>query len=338
MRGQMKAVVNGRFLSRRVTGVERYGREVLGCLGDRLRVICPPQGRQRISGHAWEQFILPGRLHPGEVLWSPANTGPLAVARQALSLYDLSPLEHPEWFAPAFARWYRWFLPLLARRVRRLIVPSELVRKKVLHRFSLAPDRVTVAPGGVDLNRFHPGQPRPAGLPASYLLFVGSVQPRKNLGVLMQAWQQIHRRYPDTWLLAAGAEQRTFRRVALPAQVERVRFLGYVPETSLPGLYAGALALVLPSLDEGFGLPVLEAMACGAPVIATRAGALPEVVGEAGMLFDPLLPAELANTLERCLSEVGLRHRLVEKGLARAKTFSWQRSAERIWESLQTCL
>ena len=334
----MKVLVNGRFLSRQVTGVERYAQEILRCLADGMRVVRPHPGVQRAGGHAWEQFILPGHIHSGEILWSPANTGPLAVANQVLTLHDLTLLEHPEWFTPAFSLWYRLFVPRLVKRVRHLVVSSEHVRNKILLRFSLSPERVTVVSGGVDLNHFHPNHPAPRRFYARYVLFVGSLQPRKNLGVLLAAWDQIVHRFPDIWLLAAGVENHHYRQVPLSRDVKNVRFLGYVPEADLPGYYAGAMAFVIPSLDEGFGLPVLEAMACGTPVIAARTGALPEVVGKAGLFFDPVHPAQLAETLASCLSDAKLRGDLAEKGLSHVKTFSWQVSAEKLWKVLKTCL
>ena len=119
-------------------------------------------------------------------------------------------------------------------------------------------------------------------MPAQYILYVGSLQPRKNLGLLLNTWARIQNEFADTWLIIAGGMQSIFRPVSLP-QMERVRFLGYVKDENLPGLYAQASLFVLPSLDEGFGLPVLEAMACGVPVIASDASALPEVVGDAGL-------------------------------------------------------
>jgi glycosyltransferase involved in cell wall biosynthesis len=254
-----------------------------------------------------------------------------------LALHDLSWLEHPEWFAPAFSLWYHCLLPRLVRRVARIVTPSEWVRGRILRRFPVAPQKVTVAPAGVDRERFHPQLSPPGRLPARYVLFVGSLQPRKNLGILVEAWKEVARRFPDTWLLLAVVGGRNFRRAALPAEVERVGFLGYVSEAGLPGLYAGALACVLPSLVEGFGLPALEAMACGAPVIVSRAGALPEVVGEAGLFFDPTRPEELAGALRRCLDDPDLRAWLAGLGLARAEAFEWQAAARHVWDVLQSC-
>lgn len=323
-------VVNGRFLSRRVTGVERFGREILKCFGE------PPQVLTTrfhgVAGHAWEQFILPTKLPRKSVLWSPANTGPLLVREQALTIHDLSPLNHPEWFQPGFALWYRLFLPLLVKRVKVVFVPSEYVKQKVLKRFDLK--RVIVSPNGVDTSIFHPeAKQQLDGLPARYVLFVGSLQPRKNLGLLLNAWQEIAPQFPDIWLVLAGTTERVFRSVNLSVG-ERVQFLGYVPDEALPGLYAHAEWFVLPSFDEGFGLPALEAMACGTPVIVSDGGALAEVVGDAGLIFRLAEPQELAEALRRCLSDRELRMTLKEKGLCRARRFSWNTTAELIWKTL----
>ena len=333
----MSVAVNGRFLFRQMTGVERYGKEIPKRRGPELRVTRPGRQTRGPDGHAWEQLILPGRLRPGELLWSPANTGPLAVRNQVWTLHDLSPLEHPEWYAPAFARWYRFFVPLLARRVKQVVVSSEYMRQKILRRFSRLSATVTVVPGGVDHACFKPGAARPAGLPAAYVLFVGSLQPRKNLGLLLQAWKEIQARHPRTWLLVAGAPGAAFRQPAFPANIQRLGWLGYIPEADLPGLYAGALAFVHPSQEEGFGLTALEALACGAPLLAARAGALPEVAGDAALWFDPGSASQLAQGLERCLSGPALRAALAEKGLARAQAFDWDRPAKGLWEVLQRC-
>ncbi len=326
-----QVVVNGRFLARRTTGVERHGREVLRCIGSSSRL--ESTHRQGWMGHAWEQFILPGRLGAKSVLWSPANTGPLLVRNQALTIHDLSPLEHPEWFRAGFAAWYRFFLPLLVKRVRMVFVPSEYVRGKVSRRFRVA--HVTVTPNGVDHSLFCPDAIQTTvALPARYLLFVGTLEPRKNLNGLLDAWNQIKDQFKDTWLVVVGAGGRVFKPVTFPEGLERVRFLGDVDDRTLAGLYAQAALIVLPSFEEGFGLPALEAMASGAPVLASNGGALPEIVGEAGRIFSLSEPAGLTEALSDCLSSASTRLLLREKGLRRAGQFSWQRTADLIWKSL----
>lgn len=324
-------VVNGRFLGRRVTGVERYGREILRLIGSNCRVASTR--RQGWMGHAWEQFLLPMTLDQHSVLWSPANTGPLLVRDQVLTIHDLSPLEHPEWFRANFALWYRLFLPMLAKRVRRVLTPSDYVKQKVIQRFGI--QNVSITPNGVDPSVFHPGAKQTRlDLPARYVLFVGTLEPRKNLELLLQAWNEIKEEFEQTWLIIVGVNGNVFRSVHYQSPMERVCFPGYVDDETLAGLYAGATLFVLPSREEGFGLPALEAMASGTPVVVSDGGALPEVVGEAGMVFCLSDPDGLTNVLRECLSNAGLRSALKEKGLRRAGEFSWQATAETVWKSL----
>lgn len=324
-------VVNGRFLSRRITGVERHGREILRHIGNLSRLERMPQNG--LLGHAWEQFILPRRLKRESVLWSPANTGPLLVKRQALTVHDLSVLEHREWFQASFAFWYLLFVPILARRARVLFTPSEHVQRKLARRFGR--QDVVVTPNGVDVSRFRPGAKQSQyQLPARYVLFVGTLEPRKNLKALLQAWVQVHEDFQDTWLVIAGTQSKVHRTDHLPASVPHIVYLGYVEESALPGLYANAVLFVMPSLDEGFGLPALEAMACGTPVIVSNGGALPEVVCDAGLVFDLSDPDGLTQSMRQCLQDRELRLSLQEKGLAHAQDFSWKKTADLIWKTL----
>ena len=382
-------VVNGRFLARRVTGNERYGREILRCFKDGYRV--EQSHAQGMLGHLWEQFILPTKLKRDSILWSPANSGPLMIQNQALTIHDLSPLEHPEWFTRSYSAWHRLFLPKLAKRVRVIFTPSEYVKQKVMKRFGV--ENVIVMQNGVDRSVFHPTPPviarsrwssspertfrrayRDPGdeaisltgveiassgyasssfpfdrlrvtplsashprnddiFPKKYILFAGSIQPRKNLEGLMRAWRKIKDKFKDTWLVMAGESGRVFRSVKFFAD-ERIRCLNYVADEDLPGLYANAELFVLPSFDEGFGLPALEAMACGTPVIVSDGGALPETVGNAGHVFSLEEPDSLAQAIESCLGDDSLRASLIERGLARAKKFSWQNTADLIWKAL----
>jgi len=329
-----QVVVNGRFLARRITGVERYGREILRFIGDRSRL--ESTRSQGWRGHLWEQFVLPTKLSRDSLLWSPANTGPLIVRDQALTIHDLSPLEHPEWFRGNFAAWYRLFLPILARRVQIVFTPSAYVKRKVMKRFELS--HVTVTPNGVDRSLFHPGAIQTRfDPPARYVLFVGTLEPRKNLGTLLHSWNEIKDDFKETWLLITGISGNVFKTVNLSPGMERVHFLGYVDDETLAGLYANATVFVLPSQEEGFGLPALEAMASGTPVIVSDGGALPEVTGEAGMIFCLTDAGSLTKALRECLSSARLRASLREKGLERAERFSWQTTAEIVWKSFNEC-
>lgn len=331
---RLDIVVNGRFLTRRVTGVERYGQEILKHFpSGGYRIEKPASALSGFRGHIWEQFALPQKLNSKSILWSPANTGPLLASNQSLTIHDLSPLEHPEWFRGTFAMWYRLFLPMLVRRVRIVFTPSEYVKQRVMSRFGTM--NVIVTANGVDSRRFNPkARQESHNLPPCYILFVGSIEPRKNITALLQAWDAIKDFFRDTWLIVAGASGPVFQPVTFSRNIERVCFLDYVEEEALPGLYAGAMLFVLPSFDEGFGLSPLEAMASGTPVITSNGGALPEVVGNAGLIFDLTRPDTLSTMMKQCLSDLNLRQSMREKGLARAKSYSWQNTADLVWNTL----
>ncbi len=329
----MGIVVNGRFEGRRLTGVERYASEVLRCLGPDTKVIKPRQTLTGMRGHFWEQFVLPSALTKDEYLWSPANTGPLAVAAQTVTIHDLSVLDHPEWFTSSFRLWYLFLLPRLARRARSVLTVSEHSRRSIIRKLRLPEDKVTAIPDGVNLRQFHPCDPTPVRakyeLREPYILFVGSLDPRKNLERLLQAWARLGE-FKDLDLVIVGSQGNVFRPVAIPRARRHIRFLGYVPDEDLPGLYAGATFFIMPSLFEGFGLAVLEAMACGTPVITSHAGALPEVAGDAAIQVDPTSVEAMAEAMRTLLLDEGLRSALRQKGMERACKFSWERSAQEI--------
>ena len=334
-----EVVVNGRFEGRRVTGVERYASEILNCLSPQVKVAKPRQPLAGPQGHLWEQLVLPRLVRHDQLLWSPANTGPLAVSQQAVTIHDLSVLDHPEWFNPNFRLWYLLLLPRLARRVRLVLTVSEHSRRSIIKRLGVPDEKIVVSPDGVNLQRFHACDPAPVrekySLPERYVLFVGSLDPRKNVDRLLQAWIRMGE-FKDLQLVIAGSQAAIFRPVPLSASRRRTRFLGYVPDEDLPGLYSGASLFIMPSLFEGFGLTVLEAMACGVPVITSYAGGLPEVVGDAAIQIDPTSVEAMAEAMRTLLLDADLRGELKRKGLERAQQFSWERSAQAIWETLQS--
>jgi glycosyltransferase involved in cell wall biosynthesis len=337
--------VNARFYAHRPTGMQRYAMEIASRFGDLADTVRPAVPLTGMAGHFWEQVRLPPAAR-GRVLWSPNNTGPIATYRQVCTFHDLIPLDNPEWFSPRFSAWYGWLMPRLARQVAHIIAVSEFTRHRIVERFGVRPGKVTVIPNGVD-ERF---SVRPAeevaaarqtiGVPEGhYFLFVGSLEPRKNLSRLLKAWEKAHRRLPDdTWLVVAGAKGRSqvFTGVALEQLPPRVHLTGYVSDEDLPALYSGALAVVYPSLYEGFGLPPLEAMACGTPVITSSTTSLPEVTGDAAILVDPLSIDQIASAVVRMAADRGLRADLSTRGLARAASYSWERSAGATLEVIES--
>jgi glycosyltransferase involved in cell wall biosynthesis len=329
--------LNARFYAHRPTGMQRYALELARRFGEQIHPLRPARALRGAVGHAWEQLYLPSAVR-GRLLWSPNNTGPLAVPRQVCTFHDLIPLERPEWFNRRFAAWYGWLLPALANKVQHIIAVSQFTKDRIVQRLGVSPEKITVVLNGVD-ERFSPKSPeeilatrQSLGIKSpSYLLCVGSVEPRKNLRRLLEAWDQIHSSLPgEVELVVAGAKGSSlvFGDVALTSLPPRVHFTGYVSDEQLPSLYAGALGLVYPSLYEGFGLPPLEAMACGTPVVTSNNTSLPEVVGDAAILVEPEDSESIADGIRRLLSSESLRDTLRERGLARVTRITWERTAE----------
>jgi glycosyltransferase involved in cell wall biosynthesis len=317
--------INARAAVRReIGGVERLAREMAARLPrinpERYQVIRPPEALAHRAGHAWEQAALPALARGARLIYSPANLAPLASRRNVVVIHDVAALRHPEWYRPAYVRYQRELLPRLARRARLVITVSEFSKSELTD--MLGAERVAVVPNGVD-ERFTPHAQRLAHeLERPYVLAVGTLIARKNLAVLGEAATRLNDQGIE--LVHAGSGRDYMRAESLAG----IRPLGYVPEDQLPGLYAGALALAMPSLYEGFGLPCLEAMACGTPVVASNAGALPETCGPAAMLVDPHDESAFAEALTALANDDDLRAQKSAESLAHAAPFTWQRSAQ----------
>src|SRR3954452_12029652 len=317
-RAMTSAVIDGRAAVRpELGGVERWAREL--CARLPYEVLAPPPSLAHRAGHAWEQFVLPVQSARASVLLCPANLAPVAARNVVVILHDAAPLRHPEWYSGLYAAWQRRVLPLIARRARKVITVSPFSRNELL---DLLDVEAEVVYGGVDA-RFSPDV-APARRERPYVLCVASHTARKNLRALAPAAAAL--RGQGVELVVAGGHRPQF---AAESGLEGLTLLGRVPEEQLPGLYAGAEAFVLPSLYEGFGLPVLEAMASGTPVVAANTTALPDTAGGAARLADPD-PEALREALLTLLGDTAERTRLRDAGLQRAREFTWERTAREV--------
>lgn len=340
--------INGRYLTQGLTGVQRVAREIAGALdglagegrAPPLRVLAPPgAGTADLAnvptqlvgtraGQAWEQLDLPAAAN-GSMLLNLGNTAPIrAGRRQAVVIHDAGAFDTPESYSFTFRTWYRVLHRMLAWRGARIITVSEFSRGRIAHHLGIAPERIGVMPEGAEHILRTPADTavlaRHGLAPGRYALAVGTRAAHKNLDALADVAALLATR--GMVLAAVGAVDSTVFRPA-GAGAGGVA-LGRVSDAELRALYENALCLVFPSRYEGFGLPPLEAMRCGCPVIAARAGAVPEVCGDAALWFDAALRDSLPAAMLRLLDEPGLAATRRAMGLARAETFTWRRAAE----------
>jgi glycosyltransferase involved in cell wall biosynthesis len=341
---------NGRFLDQQMTGVQRYSHGMLTHLGPRLQVLRPEGPLPPVRGHLWEQFVLP-RLSGKSLLWSPGNTGPLSRANQVVTVHDASSLEHPEWFSGPFATWYRFVVPRLMRRVRKVITVSEFSKERLLAISGIPEENIAVIPNAID-TRFKPATQealaafrKKHNLEQPYCLYMGSLEPRKNVLTLLKTWTDLA--LSDCDLILAGTPGHVFRARGFAELPPRTRLFGRVSDDELPLLLSAAKCFIFPSLYEGFGFPPLEAMACGCPVICSGTTSLPEVCGPAfdpadsqstgaALYFSPMDREQLAAQIRAVMGmSPETSCRMSNNGLLQASKFNWERCAGQTWSVLK---
>jgi glycosyltransferase involved in cell wall biosynthesis len=329
-------------------------------LGERLvpiasRFARPVHGARRTTGERmatlvrdlwWHQagVTIAARRRGCGLLHAPGGVGPIAGSFPAVvTVHDVMPIRFPELFRPWYRRYAGVVMPRLARRARAVIAVSSAAKAEIVEWLRVPAERVTVVPHGVDpvFRPLAPEDPvaadvrRRYALPREFVLAVGTIAPRKNLPRLLEAVGRV-RSQPGVaastaTLVHAGPEgwrpEHVTRAVRDLGLQDAVRFLGYVPTEELRVLYGLARVFAYPSLWEGFGMPVLEAMACGCPVVTSNVSSLPEVAADAAVLVDPGSTEDLARGIAAAWSDDGLRTRLIARGLARAREFSWGRAA-----------
>ena len=290
---------------------------------------------------------------PPDRLFVPAHVLPLLhPAHSVVTVHDLGYLYFPQAHTPTARAYLDWSTRFSARQARQVIAVSQATRQDLIRHYDLDPARVTVVHHGYDRQHFQPVTDpmlietarRQYNIgPGRFLLYVGTLQPRKNLVQLMDAFEELiaDRQFEDVQLVLAGrpgwlSEPILARAARLEAaRPRRVVLTGYLADEHLPALLSAATAFVFPSLYEGFGMPILEAMACGCPVVCSNSSSLPEVAGNAALYHHPLDKEALTDQLSRLLTQPTLAATLRQKGLEQAARFSWEACAAQTWQVLQ---
>ena len=308
----------------------------------------------------WHRLRIPIPIElatgPQDVFYSPDFTLPptLKGTRTLLTIHDLSFLHHPNAFVPSLRKYLEQVVPRSVERADIVLADSGHTSVDLIALFGISPDRVKVITPGVD-PRFRPEPSLAWGVNGTnllprdlrtrydigatpYILSIGTLQPRKNYIRLIQAFLRMRETADDDLqLLIGGGRGWLFEPILDEADKhESVHLLGFVLDEDLPPLYQGAALFAFPSLYEGFGLPVLEAMACGTPVVCSNTSSLPEVAGDAASLVDPLDVAGLSVAMSRVLEDKGLRKRMIEQGLRQASRYTWEGSARQLLDVIDS--
>lgn len=315
-------------------------------------VVLKPQARHPALYYLWTEWAIPYALkkYKADVYFSPDGLGTLrSKVPTCITIHDLAYRHYPQ-FMDKMHKWhYAHYLPRFAEKAKRIIAVSEYTRQDIVTQYGIAPDKIDVVYNGAHAEyrpleydekerireKYTEGE--------EFFLFTGALHPRKNVINLLKAFVQFKRRQRSRIKLvivgrmAWQYEEIVKARELMPYK-EDVIWTGYLNVEELAGITASAYALVYPSLFEGFGIPILEAMACHVPVIVSNTSSMPEVGGDAALLVDPAQPEDIAAKMMQIYKDEDLRHKMIAAARLQKEKFSWERSAEQIWDSLMKCI
>jgi glycosyltransferase involved in cell wall biosynthesis len=349
-------VINARFLTQELRGVQRFAEQT--CLAlkrqrDDLVFVTSPGVRMHETarlldaqvvgtrtGHLWEQLDLPRYLRSqgNPLLLSLCATAPLFYGNQIATHHDITYVRHPQSYTWQFRTAYRLMTPLLLKRLKTLITVSQFSKREIGEFYNFPAQKILVVPNAVG-EEFQPGEPLQAG-GSRYLLAVSSPSAHKNFSRMIQAFLQL-KGFDQVELRIVGGGGAVFSDPDLEALAKRdsrVRFLGRLSDAELIEQYQGAAAFVFPSLYEGFGIPPLEAQACGCPVLAANAASIPEVLQSSALYFDPLDVEHISRAMALALNSLTIRQHLRTLGLQNVARFSWDASARLISDRIDSVL
>lgn len=347
-----KLFVNGRFLTQPMTGVERYAYNIckaMARLQQPFTIVCPKAPIHQDydvsdlnivhygigNSHFWEQCVLPFFFigKKDYVVLSFTGLGSILIRHKVMTIHDLSFLKNPSWYSRTYYWYYKFMTPLAVKTSKHILTVSEFSKSEILGFYSfLKAEKISVVYNAIDRQLFKPtANSQQPSVP--FVLCVSSIDPRKNFARLVEACQGL----TGAKLYIVGKYNRVFsQQMALDTTPDHIQFLGRVSDEELVRLYNQAACFVFPSLYEGFGLPPLEAMACGCPVLVSDIPVLREVCRTAAQYFNPLDSNDILRTITQYLAQADvIKEKMRQQGFANVARFSWQQSAKNLIEKLK---
>lgn len=345
----MSVVINGRFLSQKISGVQRFAIEITKAIieiNPEIQILCPPDADiskeylqnwniKKIgthTGHAWEQWDLPRYLTKNEnpILLNFCNLGPLLYSNNVITLHDVSFAVHKEWHSLSFRMYYNFVVPRLLKKAKAIFTGNEISKQEIIATYGKPAASFHLIPSAVS-SKFNLKESE-IGLAQKQkiVLSVSSIDPRKNQKILIEAFEKVDNK--EWTLCLVGSKHKAFKQTEETIYSSNIRWTGYVEDAELVALYKSASFFVYPSLHEGFGIPPLEAMSAGCPVLSSNIPVLMNTCGDAALYFDPTNSDQLADQIKNMILDDKLRLELMNKGLAKSKEYSWSESAKKVMQ------
>ncbi|UIR30983.1 glycosyltransferase family 4 protein [Priestia flexa] len=343
----MKIYINGRFLTQRLTGVQRFALEIIKCLDKQKEIsfnILVPSNYVsthqftnvniikvgKSTGHKWEQLDLPKYVKSAPLI-NLCNTGPILKTNQIVVIHDTAVYSAPHGFSKVFRVWYKTMFTFFNLFSKKILTISEFSKEELIKHLNINTEKLELISEGKE--HFDLIQPDENILSKfdlkrqKYILAVSSMNPNKNFKALVDATTYLGEQDFEI-VIAGGTDLKVFNQIDI--NNESIKQVGYITDEELKALYMNAGCFVFPSIYEGFGLPPLEAMSTGCPVLVSNMGPMPEVSGEAAIYFNPHNPSELAEKIKYVMNNDSVKQDLKEKGLQQARKFSWQTAANQL--------
>jgi glycosyltransferase involved in cell wall biosynthesis len=338
----LRTIIDCEILRNQETGVERYTKELIRHLDGKVDLkllhnsyvshplfskyatICLKRKKFPLCRSFYALFLPPKIL--GDILHAPTPVTPFwkkPECKLIITVHDLTPLIFPQYHNWKRRIFFRLFLKRTISMSDAVIVDSQSTKEDVSTLFTIPENKINVVYLASDMKPSNVQLSSKYGIKGDYLLYVGTVEPRKNLLRLIEAFDQLDQKLKLVIVGVSGWDNKAVYKTKNP----NIIFTGYVPEEDLPIFYCNAKLFIYPSIYEGFGFPILEAMNCGCPVITSNISSMPEVAGDAALLVDPYSVEEIKGAVQRLLSDVKLRKRLIDNGYRQASRFSWEKTA-----------